>query len=103
MADQGAGFNERIGERRHYSLRDFSTIVVLLLNFGALVWGAATMSNSLRSLRDTVNEVKGTMATAGAKIDQIQLDYSARMAVLENRVSANERAISEINRKVRGY
>jgi len=92
-----------MSDRRHIGLRDMATIVVLLMNFGGLVWGASTMSNSLKTLRETTDRLDKTVNDVTTKMGTIQLDYSSRMAVLENRVTANEREISEINRKVRGY
>lgn len=88
-------------DRRHFGLRDLSTMVLLLLNFGGIVWGAATMSSSLRTLKETTDRLTHTMEQTTSKMESIQLDYSSRMAVLENRVSANEREIDDIRRKVR--
>lgn len=90
-------------DRRHLGLRDMATIVVLLMNFGGLVWGASTMSNSLATLKETTDRLDKTVNSVTSKMETIQLDYSSRMAVLENRVSANEREISEINQRTRGY
>lgn len=95
--------NDEMSDRRHFSMRDMATSVVLLMNFGGLVWGAATMSNSLKTLRETTDRLDKTVSAVTTKMETIQLDYSSRMAVLENRVSANERQIVEINQRTRGY
>lgn len=92
----------RVSDRRHYGIRELSSTVLLLLNFGGIVWGAATMSGSLKNLRETTDKLSHTLEQTTTKMETIQLDYSSRMAVLENRVSAAERELSDLNQRVRG-
>ncbi len=89
-------------ERRHLSLRDVAIMVTLLLNFGALVWGAAKMSSTVGTLEQTTVKLDGTLGQLTGNLTRIQIDYNTRMAVLENRVSANERAIVDLTTQLRG-
>ncbi len=75
-----------VGERRQLTLREFSTLVLLLLNFGGIVWGAATMSNSILQLRTSVAELRAVSQSLVSDLVAIKVDYNARIRVLEDRM-----------------
>lgn len=79
--------DDAMGERRQITLREIAMMVTLLLNFGALVWGAATISNTVNSLKGTVQDLNLTVRTITADMNQIKMDYNARLRVLEDRNS----------------
>lgn len=86
-------------ERRHLTLREIGMISTLLLNFGALVWGAATMSSSVRTLTTTTDKLDRSIQTITSKMDDIRLDYSSRMATMEVRVTVLEKQVNDLNNK----
>lgn len=93
-----------MSDRRHVNLRELLTLAVLLLNFGGfggIVWGAAVVSKSVNDLKDATADLKVTTKGMATDITQIKIDYLTRMNVLETRVTANERVISELRAKVR--
>lgn len=73
-------------ERRSLSLREIAMLFTLLLNFSGLVWGAAKLSDTVESLETTVSELNSTVKRLTIDLVNIQIDYNARIKVLEDRV-----------------
>lgn len=57
-----------------------SAVVALLMNFGALVWGAATIRSSVAHLEDTLEKVGDAVTKMGDRI----ASHDTRITVLEN-------------------
>lgn len=67
-------------------VRELAIVIGLLVNFGGLVWGAATLSESVKNLRETVVALSTSMNNAVNTLN----NQTAKTAVLEYRVSALE-------------
>ena len=61
--------------------KDLAAIVVMLLNFSGLIWGAATMFNGLETLRSAVTKLEAAAST----LVNGQAENAARIRVLEDR------------------
>lgn len=70
-------------DRRHAPLRDIVGAVVLIMNFGGLVWGAATMSGSVTQLKESVDDLRGVAKDLSGQMSSIREDYGARIRILE--------------------
>jgi len=77
--------DDREGERRHITAREFALIFTLLLNFAALVWGASKLTNTVAILTSTVDKLEAATQNLVADLVQIKIDYNARLRVLESR------------------
>ena len=49
---------QRKGERRHPQISDLLSLILLVLQFGALVWGASAIKSSVDQLKEAVAELK---------------------------------------------
>lgn len=76
-----------IKDRRHVALRDIVAMVVLLMNCGGLVWGAATMSGTVTQLRVSVDDLRGVAKELSSQLSSIREDYGARIRILELQVN----------------
>lgn len=74
-------------DRRHYGMRELAVVVALLLNFGGIVWGAATLSASVTQLQVAVGSLNSTAAQFRTELSQMREDYGARLRILEDRES----------------
>lgn len=92
-----------MSDRRNLSVRELGILVTLMLNFGGLVWAAAITSKTVGDLKDVTKDLTTTTRGMSTDITQIKIDYLSRLNALEIRVSANERTINDLNKKVRGY
>lgn len=64
----------------------------LLINAGALIWGAATLSNDLKHLTTLVAQVQSTTVS--------RAEFEGRIGLLDERDRAHDLRIAEIiNRK----
>jgi hypothetical protein len=64
------------------SWQAIGVLITLLLNFGAGVWGAATLSSSLSSLQKVVSSLEVTVD----KLRDNQSDTKGRLGILESKV-----------------
>lgn len=74
-----------MSDRRTNNWRDVALAFALLSNFGALVWGAATIKNAVDSLEDSVSKLNVTTATVVSDLAAVKVEYNARISVLEDR------------------
>lgn len=72
-------------DRRSLSLREVVMLATLLLNFGGLVWGAATITRTVAELQVAVSNLTSTVRGLAEDIASIKVDYNARIRVLEDR------------------
>lgn len=82
--------DETSRERRHITFREIVSPVVLLMNFGGIVWGAATMSGSVTQLKESVTDLKLVARDLGERLSAIKEDYGARIRILELKVESKE-------------
>lgn len=66
----------RRNDRRSMNTRDFAVLATLLINFGALVWGAATMSSTVKTLEATAHEIR-------QDISSMNKNHNDRIGLLE--------------------
>jgi hypothetical protein len=59
--------------------QELTSLVIIVMNGGALVWGAATISSSVKHLDGTVGELKQLVLTTSDKLHTV----IAQVAVLE--------------------
>lgn len=74
-----------VSDRRTNNWRDVALAFALLSNFGALVWGAATIKNAVDSLETSVQRLDGSVTTVITDMAAIKVEYNARISVLEDR------------------
>lgn len=74
-------------ERRHISAREITSTFLLLMNFGGLVWGAATMSSSVKQLEASIIKLNTFADGLTLQMAQVREDYGARIRLLEFQVS----------------
>lgn len=67
-------------ERRHYGIREYSFILALMMNFGGLVWGAATLKGAVDAIDDSSRELKVTITAQ-------HRDYDLRLRVIESELA----------------
>lgn len=60
---------------------EISLGLLVTLNAGALVWGAATLSASVRQLGQTVTRLDGFLEKVDERVD----DHETRISVMEDR------------------
>lgn len=77
---------EESNEGPKLGLKEFSVIIMLLVNFGGMIWGAAKLSASVENLKETVGSITTTMQTAVSTLNS----QAADVAVLKYRVSQIE-------------
>lgn len=85
---------QRMHDRRRpiWNLKDVALGFTLLLNFGALVWGAATLSSTVDMIRASVNSLNTTVVKLVSDMSEIRIDYNARIMVLERLIEEKEKA-----------
>lgn len=71
--------------RRSLSVRELVTLATLVLNFGGLIWAAATLSATVGELKETTVGIKRTMEVMAEQLVQIKVDHDGRLRVLEDR------------------
>lgn len=64
----------RPGDRRHLSTSEFVSLVMLALQFGALVWGAATLKSSVDELRVTMSEITRQIRDTQSMVNGLTVD-----------------------------
>lgn len=67
-----------------WGVREWAVVVTMLMNFGGIVWGAAVMHSSVGRLEEAVLKLNLTTGSLVADIARIQIDYNARLSVLES-------------------
>lgn len=72
--------DRRTGERRHMSVTEVVSIFVLILQFGALVWGAAKLSSSVDQLSVAMREIRDDVRDTNKKVETLSID----VGVLKN-------------------
>lgn len=72
-------------QRRHMSFRDFAMLGTLIVNFAALIWGAATITSTVSQLSVTVQALDKSVSRVIEDMYTIKVDYNARIRVLEDR------------------
>lgn len=92
-----------VAERRHLTFREVVQALTLLLNFGAVIWGAAKISSAVQTLQNTTANLGSTMKDISIQMETVKIDYSTRMGIIETRMIAAEKAIEDLNKKERGY
>ena len=75
----------KMNDRRTNNWRDVALALALLSNFGALVWGAATIKSSVDQLQGSVQDLNKTTATIVTDLAAVKVEYNARLSVLEDR------------------
>jgi hypothetical protein len=70
---------------RKFSFREMALLCTLLLNFGGLIWGAATMHSNLIQVQIAVDNLNRTAVDMIRQITDVKIEYNARIAVLESR------------------
>jgi len=80
MTERTGGDSKRLG------LMELGMIVGLLTNFSGLIWGAATLSESVKNLKDTVLAISSTMNNAVNVLN----NQTSEVAVLKYRVQTLE-------------
>lgn len=78
--------DEKVSDRRHYGPREYVILATLILNFGGLVWGAATLAASVTELRESVNMLNRTSVKVLEDLSQLKIEYNARLSVMEDRM-----------------
>lgn len=76
---------EDVRARRSLSIREIVTLATLVLNFGGLIWAAATLSATVGELKETTSGIKKTMEVMAAQLVEIRVDHDGRLRVLEDR------------------
>lgn len=72
-------------DRRHLSIRELAMIGTLLLNFGALVWGAATLTSTVSELKTATQQLNTTVQRMSDDLTSLKVEYNARLGILEDR------------------
>lgn len=70
-------------ERRSLSLREISMLATLFLNFGGLIWGASKITSAVAELQVSTASMTHTLENMAQKMAEIQVEYNARISVLE--------------------
>jgi hypothetical protein len=79
--------NEELKELHTISLRELAIVVTLLFNFGALIWGAATLNNSVKVLGVELMDNTEAVRNLAKDLQSMNLDHTARIRVLEELVN----------------
>lgn len=74
------------GERRHVSVSEVATILMLVVQFGALIWGASALKSSVDELRISMIETSRQSRETQTTINQLTLD----VGILKDRVYKQE-------------
>lgn len=77
----------RRSERRNVNAREVVSILVLIMNLAGLVWGAATMSSSVKQLEFSVSKLSTVGDNLTIQMAQVREDYGARIRLLEFQVA----------------
>lgn len=78
-------------ERRAWSMREISMLLTLFLNFGGLVWGASKITSAVAALQVTTQNMTHTLQSMAEKMAEIQVEYNARISVLEDRTREKDK------------
>lgn len=78
-------------ERRAWSMREISMLLTLFLNFGGLVWGASKITSAVAELQVTTQNMTHTLQNMAEKMAEIQVEYNARISVLEDRTREKDK------------
>lgn len=70
-------------ERRKLSIREIAMIVTLGLNFGSMIWNAATQSAAVAELTRTLNKLDNTVTRVVSDLGDLKVDYNGRISALE--------------------
>jgi hypothetical protein len=65
------------------TIREMAMLLTLLLNFGAIVWGAATLSATVAELRQAVSAINTTISQLSNDMNELKVDHTSRLNVLE--------------------
>lgn len=82
LADDEIPEQRHRGERRHVSIAEVVSIMMLVIQFGALVWGASALKSSVDDLRVTMSETSRQSRETQSTINQLTLD----VGILKDRV-----------------
>lgn len=80
MTDDKASFGSTV--------REIGFVITLLLNLSGLVWGVAKMDGAIEELRGSVASLTDATVALTNKMNLIEVNYEARLRVLEDRVEA---------------
>lgn len=70
------------------TIREIGFVITLLLNLSGLVWGVAKMDGAIEELRGSVSSLTNATVALTNKMNLIEVNYEARLRVLEDRVEA---------------
>lgn len=90
MLKSGEGDELQERDMRRITTREIALALTLVINFGALVWGAATLSNTTQTLVQSVTKLDHSMNRLLDDLTDIKIDYNARIRVLEDRFNASK-------------
>jgi hypothetical protein len=79
-----------VTERRALTLREIVMVLTLLLNVGGLIWGAAKITSTVDDLTKTTSRLDNTVSSMATIVTNMQVEYNARIRVLEDRTSRKE-------------
>lgn len=76
---------------RRLSVGETTGLLVLALNIGAIIWGAATASASVQRLTEAVTELRASQLSQGRDVGLIQVDIGVLKADVSNLKGRNTR------------
>jgi len=86
---------EQMADRRRWGPREIVPIVLVSLNIGALVWGAATMNASVGQLTTAVTELKTTVIALMKDMSEMKIEYSRELGILQDFKARMERKLQQ--------
>lgn len=75
-------------DRRHWTMKEFAVLFTLLMNFGALIWGAAKIDSAVENLQSAVAELKVGYSTFDSRVRFMEREHAellTRVRNLENK------------------
>lgn len=65
------------------SFRELAIIFTLMLNFGGVIWGAATLNAAVSDLENTVHRINASIAELSRDLMKLNIEHTERIRALE--------------------
>lgn len=76
---------------RQLGVREWVMIITLMINIGGMVWGAASLTTHVSQLNGTVQQLNSTLTFTVQQLNDVRVEYNARLAVVESEIQQHER------------
>ena len=75
--------DQELNALRSISVRELAIVATLMLNFGGIVWGAATLNAAVNDLQMSVQRINTVVSQLASDMIRLNIDHTERIRALE--------------------